>query len=224
MAAEKGRKVLYLQLLKVLYGCVRSALLWYELFSGTSQQLGFCLNPYDPCVANKIINGTQATIAWHVDVDPEVVSDIIEKIEEKFGNMTVMRGKRHVFLGMDIVFNDGGTVSIGMQQYVNEAIAEYGEDVSKPVPTPAKKDLFEVDEAAILLDKAKSEVYHKVVAKLLYVSQRGRPDIQVAIAFMCTRVSCSTTQDWLKLNRLLQYLNRAVEDVLTLEERTAYRN
>ena len=29
---EIGKKILYLRLLKALYGCVRSALLWYELF------------------------------------------------------------------------------------------------------------------------------------------------------------------------------------------------
>ena len=32
---EGRKKVLYLQLFKALYGCVRSALLWYELFSET---------------------------------------------------------------------------------------------------------------------------------------------------------------------------------------------
>jgi len=34
---ENGMKVLYLQLLKALYGCIQSALLWYELFSSTLQ-------------------------------------------------------------------------------------------------------------------------------------------------------------------------------------------
>ena len=29
--------------------------------------IGFKLNPYDPCVANKIVHGKQLTIAWHVD-------------------------------------------------------------------------------------------------------------------------------------------------------------
>jgi hypothetical protein len=53
---ENGKKVLYLQLLKALYGCVKSALLWYELFTGTLQKLGFVLNDYDPCVANMVIN------------------------------------------------------------------------------------------------------------------------------------------------------------------------
>jgi len=64
---EDGKKVLYLRLLKALYRCVQSALLWYELFSMSLQGMGFVLNPYDPCVANKIINGKQCTIVWYVD-------------------------------------------------------------------------------------------------------------------------------------------------------------
>ena len=44
---------------------------------------GFVVNPFDQCVANKVINGTQATITWHVDdlkishVNPQVVTDLI---------------------------------------------------------------------------------------------------------------------------------------------------
>ena len=29
--------------------------------------MGFKLNPYDPCVANKLVKGSQMTIAWYVD-------------------------------------------------------------------------------------------------------------------------------------------------------------
>ena len=43
------------------------------------------------------------------------------------------------------------------------------------------------------------------VAKLLCVSKRARTNAQLAIAFLCTRVSCSTEQDWSKLIQLLQY-------------------
>jgi len=59
--------VLYLWLLKKLYGCVKSALLWYKLFSETLEDMGFVLNPYDACMANKIIDTGQCTIAWHMD-------------------------------------------------------------------------------------------------------------------------------------------------------------
>ena len=38
---EKGVKVLYVQLDKALYGCVQSALLWYELYVSTLKDFGF---------------------------------------------------------------------------------------------------------------------------------------------------------------------------------------
>ena len=34
---KNGRKVLFLRLARALYGCVKSALLWYQLFSSTLQ-------------------------------------------------------------------------------------------------------------------------------------------------------------------------------------------
>ena len=46
VAIENGKKVLYLRLLKALYGCVKSALLWYELFVSVLIPMGFTLNPY----------------------------------------------------------------------------------------------------------------------------------------------------------------------------------
>jgi Reverse transcriptase (RNA-dependent DNA polymerase) len=104
---EIGKSILYLQLKKALYGHVKSALLWYELFVNTLKDMGFELNPYDACVANKIIEGTQCTIVWYVDdnkishVNPSVVSNVISKIEERFGKMTVTRGKEQSFLGMN---------------------------------------------------------------------------------------------------------------------------
>ena len=67
--------------------------------------------------------------------------------------MTVTRGKHHVFLGMDITFNDNdGTVTILMKKYLEEAIADSGMEASKVAPTPAKKDLFTVDNGSEQLD------------------------------------------------------------------------
>jgi hypothetical protein len=64
-----------------------------------------------------------------------------------------------------------------------------------------------------VLERSKGEISHSIVAKLLYVSHRGRLDIQLPVAFLCTRVSCSTEQDWTKLKRVLEYLNGTLEDV-----------
>jgi len=105
---------------EALYGYMQSAFLWYNLFTNTLQKMGFELNPYDPCIASKMVNDKQCTIAWYVDdnkishVNPTVVTQIIEAIEQHFGKMTIVRGTKHIFLGIDIDFISDGTVKIGM--------------------------------------------------------------------------------------------------------------
>ena len=222
---EKGKPVLYLQLIKALYGCIRSALLWYRTLVDELFDQGFKLNPYDPCVANKMINGTQCTICWYVDdlkishIDENVVSDVINKIEAKFGKMTVKRGKTHTFVGMDIEFTSKGTVSILMKEYIKECMDAYeeaGGEVKGRGNTPATDTLFILDEESEQLDENKSEVFHHIVSKLLYVSKRARIDIDLTISFLCTRVSKSTIQDWEKLRRLLVYLKNTKEMTRTI--------
>jgi hypothetical protein len=219
---ENGKKVLYLQLLKALYGCLKSALLWYELYVSILEGMGFELNPYDQCVANKMINGKQCTIAFYVDdniashADGEVLTEIIRQLEEKVGKMTVTRGDVHVFLGMKITFNRDGTLNVGMTDYLQEAIDAFPEKVKASASSPAKSDLMTVNQMSEPLDKERSEIFHSLVMKLMYVSQRARIDIVTAIAFLCTRVSKSTEQDWEKLKRVLEFVNGTIEEELTL--------
>ena len=44
-----------------------ASLLYYCKFVKSLTDIGFFLNPYDPCVANKMIGGHQMTICFHVD-------------------------------------------------------------------------------------------------------------------------------------------------------------
>lgn len=89
---------------------MKSAIIWCKIFCSTLKGIGFKLNPYNPCVANNLVNGQRLTIAWFVDdnkishVDPKVVDWLITEIEKKHEKMTVCRGNKHVFLGMDIEF------------------------------------------------------------------------------------------------------------------------
>jgi Reverse transcriptase (RNA-dependent DNA polymerase) len=219
---ENGKKVLYVRLIKAIYGCVQSALLWYKLFYGTLEKMGFVLNPYDPCIANCMIDGKQCTIAWYVDdmkishVDPEVVTSIINTLENHFEKMTVTRGKEHVFLGMNIRYTEERTAVVTMKQYLQEALDECGMDITRAAATPARKNLFEVDTTSELLKKDDSERFHRVVAKLLYVSIRARMDILLANGFLSTRVSKSTQQDLRKLRRMLEYIKGSIDLEYTL--------
>ena len=71
--------------------------------------MGFKINPYNPCVANKMATGHQVTIFWHVDdlkvshKEKNAVTALAEKLGELYGpKTTVSRGKAHEYLGMDI--------------------------------------------------------------------------------------------------------------------------
>ena len=123
---ERGKPVLYMKLLKALYGCMQSALLWYQTFSTKLSKMGFKLNLYDPCVANLDINGHQCIVCWYVDdvkislIDSRVVDQVIESLEDEFGKLTVTRGRKHTYVGMNIEFTDDGNVVIEMINYLKE--------------------------------------------------------------------------------------------------------
>ena len=105
---ENGKKVLYVQVLKALYGVLVAALLWYKKFRADLEKIGFEFNLYDPCVANKIIQSKQHIVQFHVDdLDSSHVNN---KVKDEFyiwlnkmygahGEVTVTRGKVHDYLG-----------------------------------------------------------------------------------------------------------------------------
>ena len=52
---KSGGKVLYVRLVRAIYGCVKLGLLWYDLFHSHLAKRGFVLNPYNSCIANCMI-------------------------------------------------------------------------------------------------------------------------------------------------------------------------
>ena len=55
-----------MEALNALYGIMKAALLFYLKFVKNLKSIGFVLNPYDPCVANNIVDGAQLTFVWHM--------------------------------------------------------------------------------------------------------------------------------------------------------------
>ena len=83
--------------------------------------------------------------------------------------------------------------------------------------TPAANDLFKISDTEKQLPKHRSDTFHSLTAQLLFLCKRSRPDIQVAIAFLCTRVQEPTEEDWRKLGRVMKYLMKTKDMFLTLE-------
>jgi hypothetical protein len=220
-----NKPVLYVKLQKAVYGCLRSALLFYQKMLKDLEDNGFELNPYDPCIANKVINGKQFTITWHVEdlklshVDSKVVDDTITWIKSIYGeDMRVSRGKKHDYLGMDLDYSVQGEMKVTMIDYLKRVITEFPEEITRTASSPAAERLFTVrpNDESVPLEEKRAIAFHHCVAQLLLASARARKDIQPAVAFLTTRVRDPGEDDWLKLKRLLRYIRGTIHMSLIL--------
>ena len=84
---------------------LRAALLFYKRLRSTLEEMGFEINPDDPCVANMMVEGGQITVCWHVDDlkishrNEAIVSEFAMALAKEFGRKTtISRGKVHDYL------------------------------------------------------------------------------------------------------------------------------
>jgi hypothetical protein len=205
-----------------------SAMLFYKKLKNDLIEIGFELNPYDPCVANKIVNGSQMTVCWHVDdfkvshKDPSQVSGFmtwIEKMYGAIGKVKITRGKIHEYLGMTLDYSRPGKVIVDMSDYVKSMINTFPQEELPPgrVQSPWTEKLFQVDNNSPALQQEMSEQFHTTTAQGLFACKRARPDISPAIAFLTTRVRSPNKDDWNKLVRLMKFLRQTADDKLVLE-------
>jgi hypothetical protein len=86
-------------------------------------------------------------------------------------------------------------------------LEEIPEDMKGEKQTPALDHLFKVNEEdGTKLEESKRAIVHQNTAKLLFLSQRARPNVQTTTSFLCTRVKEADTDDYKKLARVMQYL------------------
>ena len=126
--------------------------------------------------------------------------------------------KKHEYLGMQIKFFENGSMTFSMLEYVKELLDKCPDKLfTRVATTPAASHLFEINDKATKLEKQDTVMFHHLVAKLLYLCKRTRPDIQLAVAFLTTRVKSPDVDDLKKLGRCVTYLKENPDNVLTLE-------
>ena len=88
---------------------------------------------------------------------------------------------------MTIDFTIPGRVKITMYNFIKKLLMKVPQEMRGKKATAAPEYLFKTtnDDPRMLNDKQKG-TFHTLTATLLYLSQRGRPDLQLAAAFLCT--------------------------------------
>lgn len=223
---EDGKKVLYVEILQALYGMLIASLTWYRKLRADLEGIGFVFNPYDGCVANRLVKGKQQTIRFHVDdilashMDAEVNSEFYCWCMKQYGKLKpvkVKRGKVHDFLGMRLDFGrTPGAVHIIQEEHVKDMLESFQGELSGKALTPAANDLFLIGAGRLLGEKRK-EMFHTVVAKGIFIGKQSRPDIMPTVSVLSSRVRCPSHDDYKKLRRLLNYIKRTLEEHLVIK-------
>jgi len=104
-----------------------------------------------------------------------------------------------------------------MEEYIEKLLKETPYDMEGNAKTPAAIYLFNTNDGANKLPEDKAQLFHHIVAKLLYLCRRTQQDIQTAVAFLCTRVKNPDEDDCKKLARVIQYLRATNDMTLTIE-------
>ena len=162
---------------------------------------------------NKTIDGKQITILIHVDdllvlaVEVELLHSVRDILLEEFEKIEWKIANEFTCLGMLLQKVNNGFV-LSMQYYIEQTLDFYttgNADRLKTYVTPAKTDLY-AEEGELVTTKAEMEKFHTTVAKLLYLGKRTRPEVLLAVQYLCTRVKNRTTGDFKKLECVLCFL------------------
>ena len=144
-----------------------------------------------------------------------------EWCEEKYGtddlgHVTVTRGNRHDYLAMTIDYSKRGKALIDMTEYIDQLEEDFPEKLEKNTKAWSDK-LLSIDKKSKRLCNEKSEIFHSFVMKIMFLCKRGRPDVELGVSFLSTRISESTEQDYNKLIKLLSFIVTTRNDALCLE-------
>ena len=74
VVVKRGIKVIYLDILRVIYGMLEACILWYNNFGGDLERISFEFNNYYPYVANRMGNKQQHTFGFMLMMSCRVMS------------------------------------------------------------------------------------------------------------------------------------------------------
>ena len=203
---ENVKKVIYAVVLREIYGMLLAELLFYNKFGGELENIGFELNIYDPCVANRIKVGKKHTVRFHVNdiMSCHVNPKVNDKFKEWMNRNNVKhvkeksnRGKVHEYPGVTFDFTEKSKVKIKMDNYVERMINELPIKISKSdtALTPYGNNIFEKGNRKSMVTKETEEL-HTSVARGNFVDKRGRLDIHQMVTVLSMRFKEPNETNW----------------------------
>jgi hypothetical protein len=192
-----------------LYGFAESGKRWYDVLSSFIVESGYTQSRIDPCVFFKTSSDGRLMLSLHVDdifyvsTNPDLTRQFLSRVEQRFGKVKHKEGNIIPFLGMRIVKDSTGSISVDQPAYVNDLVDDiWDESVHQ---SPSHRDLLSrSDVGNELIDPSD---FRSRVAKVMYLATKSRPDLLFTVSTLASRASKPFEADVRSLNHLYQYIN-----------------
>jgi hypothetical protein len=127
---KNNKKFVYTKLTKAVYRTLPGAILFYEKLSKQLVDWGYKPNCYDRCTFNKMVEGNQITIQFHVNdlkishVKQSVINSVLNDLNKEFGTsnkpLAATTGDIHDYLGITIDYSEKRKVKFTMYDYLED--------------------------------------------------------------------------------------------------------
>ena len=143
-----------------------------------------------------------------------MIETLCKGLKEMYGEISRCDGPILNHLGMVFNLSHKGEAKVTMQGYVEDMMVS--SDTPNGASTPGIENIFNVHDGVPRATDEEQARFHTIVAKLLYLAKRARPDCLTAVAFLATRVTRCDHVDLEKLERLVKYVRATKEHGLVL--------
>ena len=123
----KGKTILYICLQKALYGMLKSALLFYKKLVKDLEATGFRINPYDPCIANYVMNAsdehdvafqwTQGIMQWSFPNHQAIFLSLPDPWKSYCKIVKI-----HDYMGMMMDYSKPEKLKVSMTKYIDKIL------------------------------------------------------------------------------------------------------
>ena len=162
-----------------------------------------------------MVDDVQITVQFYIDdiivshKDQAALDNFLDKLRsesEQLDELIENRWLVHEYLSITNDYLIAGMVVFMMFDYIEDVIVKCAKDMKNSCSYYlGNNQLFKVIADSPRLTPENTDLFYYHFVRILSASKRAGLDIQVCVAYMCTRVKSPREQDYTKLGRVISY-------------------
>uniref|UniRef100_A0AAV1UC50 CCHC-type domain-containing protein n=1 Tax=Peronospora matthiolae TaxID=2874970 RepID=A0AAV1UC50_9STRA len=195
-----------LELVKAIYGLKQASRVWNETFDEFVCSIGFKVSAFDPCLYIKVVDGHCVLVLVYV-YDVLVTGSSLELIAQTKADLKTRfemtdSGKCTFVLGIELVDESDGSVTMCQRRCVNDILKRFGMDECKATASPVDLSTRLVASS----ESAKIDVpFREAVGALMHLTTATRPDIAYAVGYVSRFMENPQQEHWTAVKRNFRY-------------------